>query len=359
MKVTIARTTLLNALGFVGACVPAKSPKSALTGIRIDAADGRVRLNATNTEIAAQSDIAADVDEPGAVLIDAGKLASHVRLDESEHLTISTTANGCKVAGDRARIQVNTMNVDEFPLMETVEGDTLECNGTALAAGIRSVVSAIGEGERFTFSAVWLEAENDVVWLVCTDGRRVHFFQFPCKCGTKIIGLVPEKAATLMAKMADGCEEVSVTVNNSWISAETASSRFMARLGEGRFPAGWREYTKVQHDFSLTLNTEQFVQSIRIAMQADNIKQPGVLLQFGGGKLVASTESEIGEGVSEILIQETPKMDVRISGKYAIDAAKAAERDGQFEIRVRDGESPVQFIAPEFGGVVMPVVLTA
>ena len=79
MRFTISREKLLEGLQAVTAAVPAKTTLPVLANLLVETTDRGIRLSATDLDIAVSTEVAADVESPGAITIPARKLSEIAR----------------------------------------------------------------------------------------------------------------------------------------------------------------------------------------------------------------------------------------------------------------------------------------
>jgi len=92
MRFTISREKLQEGLNAVSASVPTKTTLPVLANILIETTDRGIRLSGTDLDIAVSTEVAADVDAPGAVTIPAKKLSELTR--EVSSVPVKITAAG-------------------------------------------------------------------------------------------------------------------------------------------------------------------------------------------------------------------------------------------------------------------------
>ena len=79
MRFTISREKLQEGLAAVAASIPAKTTLPVLANILVETTDAGIRLSGTDLDIAVSTEVAADVETPGAITIPAKKLSEIAR----------------------------------------------------------------------------------------------------------------------------------------------------------------------------------------------------------------------------------------------------------------------------------------
>src|ERR671933_2181459 len=92
MKVTCGKDELAAKLGIVGRGVSARTSVHILTGVKLEAVDGRLSLAATDMEISLRVTVDAEVEDEGAVVVPGRLLVDIVRLLPAGEVTIEHRA---------------------------------------------------------------------------------------------------------------------------------------------------------------------------------------------------------------------------------------------------------------------------
>src|SRR5438309_11286355 len=79
MRFTISREKLQEGLTAVTATIPAKTTLPVLSNILLETTERGIRLSGTDLDIAVSTEVAADVETPGAITIPAKKLSEIAR----------------------------------------------------------------------------------------------------------------------------------------------------------------------------------------------------------------------------------------------------------------------------------------
>ena len=75
MKFRVERDVLAEAVAWAARSLPARPPVPVLAGLMLDASGGRLVLSSFDYEVSARVEVAADVSEPGVVLVSGRLLA--------------------------------------------------------------------------------------------------------------------------------------------------------------------------------------------------------------------------------------------------------------------------------------------
>src|SRR5881398_3978961 len=122
MRFTISREKLQEGLAAVTASIPAKTTLPVLANILVEATDKGIRLSGTDLDIAVTTEVAADVETPGAITIPAKKLSEIAR--ELPPAPVRIAAAGeqrVTLECGRSRFKLLGLPRDEFPAFPAIK----------------------------------------------------------------------------------------------------------------------------------------------------------------------------------------------------------------------------------------------
>jgi DNA polymerase-3 subunit beta len=123
MKATIERATLLKSLSHVQSVVERRNTIPILSNVLIEAAaDGTMRLMATDLDLQVVDQVQAQVEVAGAITISAHTLFDIARkLPEGSQVSLQAADGKMLIQAGRARFNLSTLPRDDFPII--AEGD--------------------------------------------------------------------------------------------------------------------------------------------------------------------------------------------------------------------------------------------
>ena len=116
MKISCDRDQLSNAFQLAGSVAQMRSPKEILQNVKIEAAEDRVTLMATDMETGIRIDVeGVDVQTPGKALLHVGRVGMILRESSDEQLQFESDGSATKVTGQHSEFNLPSANPDEFP----------------------------------------------------------------------------------------------------------------------------------------------------------------------------------------------------------------------------------------------------
>jgi DNA polymerase III subunit beta len=361
MKVTCLQENLAKGLGIVGRAVALRSTLPITSNVLISTDHGRIKLAATNLDIALSCWIGGQIEEEGAITVPSRLLSDFVNSLPSEKidLTLSPRSKQLKVKCARNEATIGGMDADDFPPIPAIEdGATLELDPKTLREAISQVVfSAATDDSRPVLTGVGLVVDGDAVTLAASDGFRlaVRTLKLKKKAADKHQVIVPAKAlAELNRLLQDQDDAVAMTFNANMTQVlfRLKDVELVSQLIQGTFPDYSRLIPK-EWTSRAVVEVRDFLQETKIAsiFARDGSGIVRVMFQAGddggpGQMTVSARAEEIGDnqGSLDAAVEGEPSK-VAFNGKYLQDVL--AVLDG--------GRVALETTGPSQPGVIRPI----
>ena len=359
MKVTCLQENLARGLGIVGRAVAVRSTLPITSNVLIATEHGRIKLAATNLDIALTCWIGGQIDDEGAITVPSRLLQDFVNslpADKIE-LTLAPRAKQLKLTCARNEATIGGIDADDFPPIPAVEGDTFELDAKTLREGIAQVVfSAATDDSRPMLTGVDLVVEGDTLKLAATDGFRlaVRTIKLKKKAGEKQEVIVPAKAlAELNRLLQDQEDPVQMTfnTNKTQVLFKLKDIELVAQLIQGTFP----DYSRIipkEWTSRAVVEVKNFLQETKIASIFARDGSGIVRITFEGGEdgapgqmTVSARAEEIGDNTGHLDadVQGEPSK-IAFNGRYLQDVLQVL--DG--------GRVALETTGPSQPGVIIP-----
>ena len=361
MKVTCLQENLAKGLGIVGRAVALRSTLPITSNVLISTDHGRIKLAATNLDIALSCWIGGQIEEEGAITVPSRLLTDFVNSLPSERidLTLSPRSKQLKVKCARNEATIGGMDADDFPPIPAIDdGATLELDPKTLREAITQVVfSAATDDSRPVLTGVGLVVDGDAVTFAASDGFRlaVRTLKLKKKAADKHQVIVPAKAlAELNRLLQDQDDAVAMTFNANMTQVlfRLKDVELVSQLIQGTFPDYSRLIPK-EWTSRAVVEVRDFLQETKIAsiFARDGSGIVRVMFQAGddggpGQMTVSARAEEIGDnqGSLDAAVEGEPSK-VAFNGKYLQDVL--AVLDG--------GRVALETTGPSQPGVIRPI----
>ncbi len=374
MKVTCLHENLARGLGIVGRAVAVRSTLPITANVLIATDHGRIKLAATNLDIALSCWIGGQIEEEGAITVPSRLLTDFVNSlpPEKIELTLAPRAKQVKLVCARNEATIGGMDADDFPPIPAVEdGGTIELDPKLLREAISQVVfSAATDDSRPVLTGIDIVVEGEQLTFAAADGFRlaVRKLQLKKKVGEKQEVIVPARAiAELQRLLQDQEEPVRMTfnANKTQVLFALKDVELVAQLIQGTFPDYSRLIPK-EWGSRAVVEVRDFLQETKIAsiFARDGSGIVRITFQAGedgtpGRMMISARAEEIGDNQGELDAQvDGEEAKIAFNGRYlqdvlqVLDAGRVAlETTGTSQpgvIRKVDDDSYVHVVMPMF-----------
>ena len=361
MKISCLQEHLAKGLGIVGRAVALRSTLPITANVLLSSDEGRLKLSATNLEIALSCWIGAEVETEGAITVPARLLTDFVNSLPSEQIemTLAQRSRQLKLVCARNEANIGGMDADDFPPIPTVEdGGSLELDPETLHKAISQVIiAAATDDSRPVLTGVDVVMEGDQLTLAAADGFRlsVRHLKLAKEVPERVEVIIPARAlAELNRLLPEETEPVEMTFNATRTQAlfKLKNIELVAQLLQGTFP-NYSQLIPDSHESRAVVDVGDFLRETRIAAIFARDGSGIIRIQciageeLAPGKMTISARAEeIGDNMGEI--------DAAVEG----DAAKIAFNSKYLQdfLQVLDGgRVALETNGPSKQGVLRPV----
>lgn len=362
MKLSCLQENLNRGLGVVGKAVATRTTLPITTNVLLSTDESRLKLVATNLEMAITHWIGAKVETEGQITIPARLLTEFVNSLPAEPVEISVAGGSKAVELKCARFEARISGVDaaDFPPIPKVDdGISTKVNVEMLRQGISHVVFAVASDEsRPVLTGVDARFEDDVLTLAAADGFRLAVYRLPLASPVKepVEVIIPGRTlAEVNRLLADEEDAITITVNpnRSQILFRLKDTEIVSQLVQGQFP----QYSQLIPQSYTTRVVVEIADLLRATRTAAIFARDGSGIvrlvatpgdgDLAPGKITVSARSEeLGDDTGEIdATVEGEEAKIAFNGKYLVDVLNVL-REKQVILETTNPSSP---------GVIRPV----
>ena len=355
MKLSCLQENLARGLGIVGRAVATRSTLPITGHVLIASDGGRLKLSATNLEIALTCWIGAQIEEEGAITIPARLLTDFINSLPPERIdmTLPARSRQLRLVCARNEATIGGMDADDFPPIPRVEGgEGFALDPKVLRKAITQVAfAAATDDSRPVLTGVHTLMEDTELTLAAADGFRLSVHRLPLgqSVAERTEVIVPARAlAEVNRLLADEEEPVQMMLNanRTQVLFRLKNVEMVAQLIQGTFP-NYSQLIPSGHTSKATVSVADFLRETRIAsiFARDGsgfvrlVMTPGEELTPGKMAISARAE-EIGDNLGEIdAVIEGEEAKIAFNGKYLQDVLAVLE-EGQVALETTNPSSP-------------------
>jgi DNA polymerase-3 subunit beta len=271
VKFQANRDVFSEAVSFAVKLLPQRTTLPILSGILIKADEDGLTLSSFDYEVSAQTQIAADVEESGTVLV-SGRLLSEIASKlPNAPVRFASEDSRITVSSGSAKFTLLSMPVEEYPSLPQIGEQSGILPADKFAAAVAQVaVAASRDDVTPVITGVQLEVSENTLSLVATDRYRVAVRNIDWDSGdagvTTANALVPAKTLQEIGKTFGNAGTISVSITNTddreLIAFRADKKTVTSLLIKGNFPPVKRLFPETVDNYAV-INTAELIESTR------------------------------------------------------------------------------------------------
>ena len=368
MKFSCDKVSLQSAISMCSRAVATKSSIPALGGLLLRCDGETLRVCGYNMTLGIRTEIHADVENAGELVLDAGLFGGIVSRLPDDTVTVSSgEKNVTKLTCGNASFEISGLDAADFlQLPEIEQTGIVEVEEKILRSMVQQTSYAISTNENHPAQMGSLfEVAGKQLTVVSCDGFRVALRREEIEySGEDLAFIAPGTTLKEVEKIcADSSAEVRITLGDRHILFNIGSTEIISRRLDGQF----LDYKKAIPDdqpISIDIEPQKMLESLdRVTVVvSDKFKAP-IRCVFDVDHVTLSANTAKG-GARDVCSYKGDGSDLEIgfNGRYLAEAMRYAPAD-KVTVRLRNAISPAVISAADGSGkflyMVLPVRLKA
>ncbi|MSR77389.1 MAG: DNA polymerase III subunit beta [Candidatus Omnitrophica bacterium] len=307
MEITVGKTELIKALGFVGGVTSQKVGVIPILSNLLIETNGKeeIKVIGTDLEVGVSTKVSAEVREEGSITIPSKKLYEIIRELPDCKIEITVAKNNAvNIHGGKAFFKIMGIGKEDYPKLPDWDNkDALTLEQALLKECISLTAFAISHDEtRYVLNGVLFSLQGDKLRLVATDGRRLAYIEkkIENKKDKEFNIIVPIKAVLELSKMLEWEGTIQIVPTQNQVIFDLGKTFLSSKLIEGKFP-DYEQVIPKESTITTEANREEFLQAIRRTALLTSPEAPAVKMDFVKGKILVSSKSQnLGEAREEM-----------------------------------------------------------
>ena len=272
MKFQVNRDVFSEAVSFAVKLLPQRTTLPILSGVLIETTDSGLTLSSFDYEVSAQTEIAAEVEEPGKILVSGRLLADIASRLPNAPVRFSTDEGRISVTCGSAKFTLLSMPVEEYPTLPEVSAQSGLLPAEAFATAVAQVaVAASRDDVTPVITGVQLEVSESRLTMVATDRYRVAVRAIDWDSGDAtstetLTALVPARTLQEIGKTFGHSGTISVAITNTddreLIAFRADRKTVTSLLNKGNFPPVKRLFPETVDNYAV-INTAELIEAVR------------------------------------------------------------------------------------------------
>jgi DNA polymerase-3 subunit beta len=335
MKLSCLQENLNRGLSIVGRAVATRSTLPITQNILLSAEQSRLKLAATNLEMAITCWVGAKVKQKGDITVPARLLSDFVNSLPNDLIEINLPANSRILELKSGHFQAHIHGIDaaDFPPIPQInDGITTTIEAASLREGITQVAfAAATEESRPVLTGINTEFDGEQLNLAAADGFRlaVHKTTLSSPVSEKTTVIIPARTLNELNRLLGEQEEpVEITVNEkkSQVLFRLKDAELVSQLIQGSFP-NYSQVIPQSYTTRAVVDINEFLRVTKMssifARDASGIVRlvitPGA--ELTPGKITVSAQAEeVGDNVGEVdALTDGEEAKIAFNVKYLSD----------------------------------------
>ncbi|HUZ92687.1 MAG TPA: DNA polymerase III subunit beta [Candidatus Paceibacterota bacterium] len=355
MKFIIIRSNLKEGISAVERAAGEHLNLPILKNILFETEGNKIKITATNLEIAITYAVTGKVIEEGKFTAPAGILGNLVNNLQSDRLNIEENKGKLEIKTDNYEAKVQGLPADDFPIMPKIKNqkESIEIKGVILKNGLEQALVAAQFSEiRPELNSVFFKFSLNNLKIVATDSfrlaeRTIPSEQFTAKLEKEFSILIPLKTAQELSRIIRDDDTVNIYRDENQVLFKTASMELLSRLSEGTFP----DYAAIipqKFDAEMIFNRQEFMNALKLAGVFGNKSGEVKLVVQENKKAVEliSSDQTLGENNYMLPVKAHGTTDAIVfNWRYLADALKTLKTEDVF-LGVNNANNPAMIKSP-------------
>lgn len=304
MKLVIIKSHIKDALSIIERAGGEGLNLPVLKNFLLDVSGGKVRLAATNLEVAASATVPGKIIQEGSLTIPIGVFSSLINNLQTERLNLEKKGNALHVTTENYEATIQGLPASEFPLIPKIDNgkNYIEIKGELFKEALGQALAAAQFSElRQELNNILLNFSLETLKFVATDSFRlaektIRGSEFSNHGTEEFRLLVPLKTAHELVRVVKSEDAVKISCDTHQILFQTANLEFISRLAEGTFPE-YGEILPKKFGTEAVVGRGEFIDALKLAGTFGS-KSGEVRLRASEGKKVIevfSADQALGE----------------------------------------------------------------
>jgi len=359
MKLSCLQENLNKGLGIVSRAVATRTSLPVTQNILLATDQSRLKLTATNLEMAITCWVGAKIEKEGAITVPARLLTEFVGSLPNDLVNVNLTDKTLQLKCVKFEARLSGISAEDFPPIPKIgDGIAAKISVDSMRDAIRHVAfAAATEESRPVLTGVHCDFDADKLTLAAADGFRLAVYKASLlsPVSGKIAVIVPARTLNELSRfLTDDEEEVLISINQqkSQVLFKLKNVELVSQLLQGSFP-NYSQLVPQSYTTRAVADVAEFLRATRMsaifARDSSGIVRlvvtPGA--ELAAGKMTISARAEeIGDNVAEVdaLVDGEPSR-IAFNFKYLTDVLSVLGQ-AQAALEITTSSSP---------GVVRPV----
>ena len=327
MDLKVTQENLNKALSNVARVASSRTTLPILNNVLVQTTDNRLKISATNSDIAISQYIGTKIKKEGSLTIPARLFLDYINNLPQTTVSLKQENQKLHIEADNYKSTINGILVDEYPVMPTIkEGKSFTLKAQELKKALQQVLfSASTDDARPVLTAVYFYTFNKNLFLVATDSYRLAEKRLN-KLDIEVSLLIPVSAINDLVRVIDDkSEEIVILYDEQQVQFSVDNIDLIARLIDGTYP-DYKKLIPTKFSNKASINRNQLVSVTKVAGLFSRENSGSITIKASEEAEVLEVESiasQVGENKAEIKGNISGSGSITLNSRYLLDGLQA------------------------------------
>ena len=370
MKVVVIKNNLKEGLSAVERAAGENANLPILKNVLLETEDNKLKLTATNLEIATSVYVLGKIIENGKVTVPLGIFSGLITNISSERIDLENKKNVLEIKTDNYQAAIHGISADEFPLIPKVKNldEYIEIEAEILKEALNQTIIASQFSElRPELNSIFIDFSLDNLKLVTTDSFRLAEKtltggQFQSNRQEPFNFLLPLRSGQEALRILGDEGKVRLYNDGNQILFKTERAEFFSRLMEGTFP-DYRAVVPQKFSAEMNISRQELLNALKLAGIFSARTNEVKMNVLENKKAVGISSSDQALGENNYILPAKFRGDAKemsFNWRYLSDGLKALTTDDVF-LGFNEDNKPALLKSPNDASyfyLLMPILKT-
>ncbi len=348
MKFTSLQSNFAKALNQVSRIVTARTTLPILGNILIFADKGKIKLSATDLEVAVTAQASGKIEEGGQLTIPARLLSDFIANNNDESVIFETkkeNENVLHLKSDHYSATINGISAEEFPTIPQLpKQNVIKIKNELFTDALKKVIIAPANDEtRPVLAGIYFQFKGKILTLAATDSFRLaeKKLEFDNETEEKKF-IVPSRTMTEVLRLMstfDPQRDVEVSSTENQIAFKIGDTEVVSRLIEGAFP-NYSQIIPTTSKITIKAPYSDFISAVKMsALFAKNAANNIKITTKKDEISISSIATESGQAISKLGAEVSGgEVEIAFNARYILDVLQVNTGENVI-LELNDGAS--------------------